>query len=264
LLVSGTVTPARAQVTPRTTAHEIGDTFEDSLWASPFHARSKDWAGAATMAGTFALLLPVDPIVDRWVVAHPRAAVLHVLDPFREQGPLMRLATARNLVPIALGLVIAGAVGDNRGLREAGYGCIAGWGLSNTLRYAIYAGVARDRPSISDGNQRRWRIPGEKWDQHSFPAGHAMNAFACASFWTERFDLGAGEPVIYATAAVASLARIADRRHWTSDTFVGAVVGIAAGRSIAASYRRREAKRSVGTALSVARRPVVILWRGAF
>jgi len=91
-----------------------------------------------------------------------------------------------------------------------------------------------------------------------------MNAFACASFWTKRFDLGAGEPVIYATAAMASLARIADRRHWTSDTFVGAVVGIAAGRSIAASYRRREAKRSAGTALRVARPPVVILWRGAF
>ena len=262
---AGTV---HSQVTGRTTAHEVGDMFEDlgALWASPFHARGRDWAAAAASAGTFALLLPVDPIVDRWVVDHPRAAILDALKPFRENGgPLLRLATARNLVPISLGLVIAGSVSDSRGLREAGYGCITGWGLSNTFRYAIYAGLSRDRPSISNGDQFRFRVPGGKWDQHSFPAGHALNAFACASFWTERFDLDAGEPAIYAVAAMASLARIADRRHWTSDTFVGGVVGIAVGRSIAASYGRRDAKRAARVSLNGAeRRPVVILWRGTF
>jgi hypothetical protein len=260
------VSPASGQVNTRSTAHEIGDMFEDLgfLWASPFQARSRDWAGAAGAAGAFALLLPLDSPVDRWVVDHRRAAVLEMLTPFREGGPLLRLATARHLVPISVALVVAGIASDQRELREAGYGCITGWGLSNTLRYTIYAGVARDRPSVSDGNQYRFRIPGGKWDQHAFPAGHAMNAFACASFWTERFDLGVGEPAIYATATMASVARMADRRHWTSDTFVGAVVGIAVGRTLAARYGGREAKRDARDALSTARAPVVILWRVAF
>ena len=258
--------PSGAQVTPRSTAHEAGDMFEDLgyISASPFRANGRQWAVAAGTAGVFGLLLPVDPHVDRWIVDHPRAAILEALTPFREEGPLVRLATARRLVPISVGLIVAGAVSDRRGLREAGYGCITGWALSNTLRYAIYAGVARDRPSVSNGNQYGFRIPGGKWDQHAFPGGHAMNAFTCASFWTARFDLGGGEPVIYAVATMASLARMADRRHWTSDTFAGAVVGVAIGRTIAASYGRREAKRIAGAPLNAHRAPVVILWQTAF
>ena len=258
--------PSGAQVTARSTAHETGDMFEDLgyIWASPFRADRRDWAVAAGTAGAFALLLPVDPHVDRWIVDHPRAAILEALAPFRESGPLVRLATARRLVPISIGLIVAGAATDRRGLREAGYGCIAGWGLSNTLRYAIYAGVARDRPSVSSGNQYGFRIPGGKWDQHAFPAGHAMNAFTCASFWSARFDLGAGEPVLYAVATMTSLARMADRRHWTSDTFVGAVVGVAVGRTIAASYGRRDAKRIAGAPLNTQRAPIVILWQMTF
>src|SRR5687767_10782186 len=146
-LALGVAAPVSSQVTARTAAHEVGDMFEDLgyLWASPFRADRRDWAVAAGAAGGFALLLPADSRVDRWIVNHPRAAVLEALTPFREGGPLVRLATARNLVPISLALVVAGSIGDRRGLREAGYGCIAGWGLSNTLRYAIYAAVSRDR-----------------------------------------------------------------------------------------------------------------------
>ena len=254
-------TPASAQVTFRTIGRETGDVFEDVgyIWGAPFRAERRDWAGAAIAGAVFGASLTVDARIDKWIVDHPRAAPIQVLGPFRDGGPLLRLATAKNLVPIATALVIAGAVSDNRGLREAGFGCLAGWGLSNTLRYAVYAGVSRHRPYVADGDQYLFAVPGGKWDQHSFPAGHAMNAYACASFWSERFELGVGEPALYVVASMASLARLADRRHWTSDTFVGAIIGVASGRMVAARYASRESKRN-----RVSLPANVTLWRGTF
>ena len=136
----------------------------------------------------FAALLPIDRHVDRWVVDHQSAAVFDVLAPFREQGPLTSLVTARQLLPISAALVLGGVVSGRRGLREAGWGCASALAVSNTVRYAVYALVARPRPSVAEGDQYAFRVPGGGWNEHSFIAGHATNAFACTSFWNERFD----------------------------------------------------------------------------
>jgi membrane-associated phospholipid phosphatase len=268
-------TTGSAQVTVRSTANEVGDVFQDVayFWASPLRADTRDWANAGLVASGLAALLPLDAPVDRWIVRHQRTGVVLATTPFREQGgPFSRLATARRLIPISAALVVAGSLTDHRALREAGYGCIAAWGASNTVRYTLYATVSRLRPSAAGGDAFRIRVPGGKWDENSFFAGHATNAFACASFWSERFDLSAGEPVLYAAAALTALARMADRRHWTSDTFVGVAVGLAIGHTIAARYERRAARRAAssldGTARPAMGRalapPVVILWRATF
>jgi membrane-associated phospholipid phosphatase len=268
LVVALAIAPnAFAQVTARTTGREVGHVFEDVgyVWGSPFHADRRDWVAAGAAAGGFVALLPLDAPIDRWIVDHPNAAVLEMLDPFREQGGVFnRLVTARRIIPISAALVLAGAVSGRQGLRDAGYGCIAGWGMSNTLRYTLYAGVGRKRPSVSEGNQYQFAVPGGDWDQQSFFAGHATNAFACASFWTERFDLGAAGPVLYVGAAMSALSRMADRRHWASDTFVGTVVGIAVGRTIASRYGRRDVKRVERERAPATPAPVVILWRSSF
>ena len=278
---------ALAQVTVRTTGHELGDMFEDvgHLLRAPLRANQEDWRGVGLTAIGFATLLAADKVVDDWVVRRPTEPALAVLAPFREEtGFLSRLVTAKQLVPLSAVLVVAGAAGDRRGLREAGWGCISGWGVSNIVRYTTYALVSRHRPSAADGEPLAFAIPGGGWDQHSFFAGHATNAFACASFWSARFELSAAEPVLYAGAALSALSRIADRRHWSSDTFVGIVVGIAIGHTIARRYEARETAREAalasgrgtGAASSnpadmaahhtrlVAERPVVILWRARF
>ena len=278
---------AAAQVTLRTTGNEFRDMVSDAGFAlaSPIRAEGDAWAAAALVGAGFVALLPIDGPVDRWVVRHPNAGVMHVLTPFREEhGALVRLVTARQLVPLSLALVVAGAATDRQGLREAGLGCIAGWGVSSVVRYATYAVISRSRPSAG-GEPLAFAIPGGSWDQHSFFAGHTTNAFACASFWTARFDLDAAEPVLYAAATMVALARIADRRHWTSDTFVGIAVGIAIGHTVARRYVDRDDPRDARVAASargaalvasnpapiaphhsrlVRPRPTVILWRAAF
>ena len=61
----------------------------------------------------------------------------------------------------------------------------------------------------------------------------------CVTYWNERFDLGPAEPVLYALAVGVGLGRVADQRHWLSDTIAGMLIGHAFGRVIAHRARAR-------------------------
>ena len=89
--------------------------------------------------------------------------------------------------------------------------------------------------------------------------------------------MGVLEPVLYASALGISVARMTDRRHWASDTWVGMAAGYAMGRSIAARYARREARRERdkvneqirmslldGLSLAPTRGGLAIRWSGQF
>lgn len=258
---------ARAQVTRATAAREFGDMVADIgyLWSSPIRADGRDWLDATAVTAGFLALVPLDGGIDRWLLRHPRAVVLVAVSPMRESNEeLSKLWTWARLVPISAGLVVAGMLSDSRGLREAGYGCLSGWALSNTLRHTIYLGVSRHRPYVAHGNQYAFAVPGGPWDEHSFFAGHPTNAFACATFWSERFKLRLGEPLLYVAATATALARIADRRHWASDVFLGVAVGYAVGRTIAHRYERREVVRKAREARGVTPRVAVVLWNRTF
>lgn len=270
---------ASAQVTFRTTGREFRDALADivHIWVSPFQAERRDWVGALGVAAGTAALLPVDDNIDAWIVRHPNAAIIDAVSPWNEEHPeIGDLSTGKRLLPISAVLIASGMVSDNRKLREAGWGCLSAWQGSSTVRELLYATVSRERPSLDHGDQYAITTPGGEWDFHSFFGGHAANAFACATFWNTRFHMGVVEPVLYVTATGIALSRLADRRHWASDTWVGVMSGYAMGRSIAARYARREAKREQqdaepvrtslleGLQLSPLRGGLAIGWSGKF
>ena len=233
-----------AQVTLRNTGREFGHALSDIVyvWSSPIRTDRRDLIDLAAIGLVFGALMPVDDQVDSWIVRHPNSALVQATEPFRESSEeIGDLSTGRRLFPISAVLLGTGMISGNRKLREAGWGCLSAWQTSSALRHALYAGVSRDRPSSAEGDQYTWDVPGGEWEKHSFFGGHAANAFACATFWNERFEMGALEPVIYGVATGITLARMSDRRHWASDTFLGATVGIAIGRTVAGRYARREA-----------------------
>ena len=126
-------------------------------------------------------------------------------------------------------------------------GCAAAYGAESVSRTALYRLVARTRPRNANGDQYDFDVPGsDDWNRHSFFGGHAANIMACATFWNHRFSLGAAEPLLYALAGAVGAARIADRRHWTSDTVLGEIYGYAIGRAVARRARQRAAWRSEG------------------
>lgn len=271
---------ADAQVTSRTTGHELRDALADvwHIWVSPLRAEPRDWIAAIGVAAGTAALFPVDDQIDSWIVRHPNSALHDFAKPWDESNPeLGDLSTGQRLLPISVVLIASGMVSDNRKLREAGWGCLSAWQASSTIRQATYAAISRERPSMDNGDQYAIEVPGGEWDFHSFFGGHAANAVACATFWNTRFEMGVLEPILYASAAGITLSRMTDRRHWASDTWVGVAAGYAMGRSIAARYARRQARRerekqneqirmSVLEGLRVAPIPggLAIRWSGQF
>ena len=246
ILSLSTAAAVPAQVTFKTTGYEIRDAFTDivHIWTSPFHSERRDWTGVVGVTAGALVLLPVDDQIDSWIVRHPNSVFVKMTTPWTEDHPEFGdLSTGKRLLPISGALIASGMVSGNRKLREAGWGCLSAWQASSTVRQLLYATVSRERPSLDNGNQYTFKTPGGDWDYHSFFGGHAANAFACTAFWNSRFHMGALEPVLYITATGIALSRMTDRRHWATDTWVGAMAGYAMGRSVAARYARRDAKR---------------------
>ena len=67
----------------------------------------------------------------------------------------------------------------------------------------------------------------------SFPSGHTIAVFSAASVIANQYRETIWVPVVsYSLAGLSGLSRINDNRHWASDVFVGAVMGIAIGNLV--------------------------------
>ena len=244
-IVAGCAVPLHAQVTLKTVVTDLGRGAGDiwHVWTAPFHASARDWRDAGLVAGTTLALAPADRAVDRWVAEHPAALPVAAVRPFREgRGDRLRAAdfgTGRILLPLSAALYTSGFATRTRALRDAGVGLAASQQANSVIRHLTYEVVSRERPLTAEGRAYDIRFPGGEWRYHSFFGGHVANAFATAGYVGERFELGLVEPVLYAGATGIGLARMADRRHWISDTFLGAAVGYSIGRSVAIRQKNR-------------------------
>jgi len=217
-------------------SHSAGDVA--AIWLSPFHASSRDWLLTAGAVGAFSVSMVADRPIAAWAARHDGSRVFDALKPVRQGGAAY---SAKFVLPPLVALYAAGLATKRTDLREAVTGCGTSWFSQSMMRQATYRLVARARPDTSPDDPQRWGLPGDgkNWQLQSFPAGHLANAMACASFWSNRYHLGYGEPALYALAAIVGLGRIADAGHWTSDSVLGGIIGYATGREIARRSRVR-------------------------
>ena len=227
-----------------------GDVFH--IWTSPVRARRTEWARVGLAGVAFAGTALFDERIDRWIVRHPKSPPLRALEPVRADSRthLVELGTRKGLLPLTGALYAAGLVTDatghralGRGLRDAGLGCAAAQQSITYFRHVTYVVLARTRPREANGDAFDIDVPGGGVSRHSFLGGHAAHAVACAAFVSRRFELGPAEPVLFAVAGGIALGRMADRRHWASDTMLGTVFGYAVGRTIAHRSLVRRGKR---------------------
>lgn len=248
LLLLAAPCTAAAQRTLGTVGTDLKDGVGDILhvWGAPLRAGAGEWGTfALVMAGT-AGLTPADRQIHDWMQEHPRSAAIEALRPFREGAkvPLVDLGSGKRLQPLSGALYLIGFIADSPGLRDAGMGCAASQQSQTFVHSLVERVVSRTRPlqSPEDAYQMEWGYG--PWEEHSFYGGHAANAMACATFFSERFHLGAAEPLLYVVALGVGLGRMADQRHWASDTFFGMAWGHAVGRMVGRRSRERAARRA--------------------
>lgn len=169
-------------------------------------------------------------------------------------GAVRVLGNVGKALPVAL-VGAAGAAfafGDNRmqniGLisLEAVAGAI---GVTEIGKYAI----GRARPSEELG---AWAKSGKRSDS-SFPSGHSAVAFAAVTPFAQEYDA----PWLYGVAAMTAAGRVADRKHFVSDTMGGGIVGYVIG-----SWLWRAQRENRGSFLSINPGPkdIAVSWRGSY
>jgi hypothetical protein len=240
---------ADAQRTFKSIGRDVEYGVRDILhvWASPIRADRNDWATFAASAAFVGATLIIDDDVQRFMARHPRSTFMRGLEVFREghKTGLIDLGSGKRLQPLSGVLYLLGFAFDSRALRDAGMGCASTQQANILVHHGSYAIISRERPLTANGNQYDIELGAGPWREHSFYGGHAGNIMGCVTYWNERFDLGPAEPMLYLVAIGVGLGRIADERHWLSDTFTGMLVGHAFGRVIA---RRARARASGGSA----------------
>ena len=214
----------------------LGDDFKNAgkdilgVWGAPLHATGRDWGLAAASIGAFGITMLVDQPVSDWAIRNDSSGFFRALGPVRRGG---KLFAGKYVVPPVAAVYVIGIATKNKDLRDFVTGCMASWGAQSAIRKTVYLVVGRARPDTMPNDPHDWRFPGAGWMMHSFPAGHFANAMACATYWNERFRLGAAGPAVYAVALSVGLGRLADKAHWTSDTVLGGILGYAVGKEVA-------------------------------
>lgn len=230
-----------------------------AVWVSPFRGEGKDYLTAGMVLGGAGLVALLDDGIGEWIHEHQHTALLEGLDPFRE-GHALRLVDlggGKHLTTFTVAMYAAGVLVNDQRVRDGAMGCAAADKAGGIPRGYLYKAVARERPLFRDirnagmdtvfrrGDPYDIDVPGsDSWFDNSFFGGHGANVMSCASFFNHRFDLGLAEPVIWAVAIGVNVGRMADQRHWASDTVVGAVAGYAVGKYVAERSLERARKRA--------------------
>ncbi len=125
--------------------------------------------------------------------------------------------TMRTVVPLTLGVFVAGRATTDSRFRAASYDIAQATLVNGLYTDVLKRTVGRTRP---DGS-----------DDRSFPSGHSSNAFAWASVANHHYGKRIGIPA-YAVAGFIAASRLERDKHHLSDVVAGAAIGLIVGRTV--------------------------------
>jgi membrane-associated phospholipid phosphatase len=132
---------------------------------------------------------------------------------------------------LAGGLFLLGEAADHPELRRAGILALEALALSSVGTTALKVAVGRSRPGggRDEDEFHPFRMSSTSW---SFPSGHTSAAFAVAGAVSSELghDHGWVPFVAYPLATWVGVSRVVDGRHWASDVFAGAAMGMLSAR----------------------------------
>ena len=158
------------------------------------------------------------------VVTH--AAAEHADNPaVRTFGVLSEAADQPPLALLALGTIVAGAVGRHAGVTRAGIRMLLAHGIGVGIKTVIKRSVDRTRPAkaIETGTHRFDDGGTNEHDLNSFPSGHTVGAVAVAGAVSTDWP-AARVPAMLIAGAVAAV-QMPRGKHYIGDVLAGAAIG---------------------------------------
>jgi membrane-associated phospholipid phosphatase len=203
--------------------------------SAPLDWNKQDFLRLAVFSGAGLLIYSLDQHVYDWVQENRSPSsedASSVFSHFGNGGVLLGLA----------GVIYAvGEVNHQDSLRKTALLSVESLATASVLAWALKAITGRARPFAGESSHsfHPFSFKSSYW---SLPSGHAAGAFAVATTIAEQSDSLAIDITAYSLATLAGLSRIHDNKHWTSDVFIGSVIGYFVGKKISDLNRRGVAK----------------------
>lgn len=193
------------------------------------------WEVGAVLGGA-ALVSLLDQPLERSFQRDRSPFLTDLSSVFRQQGEPWYY------VSVSVGVWGAGVIANSHDLRRAGRRLMAAVAVSGLTEQVIKQLVGRARPNEGSGAFTFHPFSSLKdslgvQTRGSFPSGHATAAFAVATSLADDIRNPFATAALYTLAAGAAWSRIYDNRHWLSDTFVGAALGITTAKVISGRWR---------------------------
>lgn len=212
-----------------------GWTDTKRAFAAPFHWEKQDWTtfGVVTVT-TAALFLVDDPIDDafqswneQWGESGSDFST-NYLEPW---------GTKYSFAVIG-GLMGYGLLAKNQKSQSTALLAAESMLLASLITRVPKVLFGRARPD-SDPDVSPYKIEGP-FHGSSLPSGHTTAVFAVASVIANQYSDRWAVPVVaYTVAGATGLSRMYDKKHWLSDVFAGAAIGITVGNMVSAKQKKK-------------------------
>lgn len=242
LLISffpGNLNVLNAQDSARLNGQYFKNILSDAgyIFSGPGRWNGKEWAKAAAISGgAVALYLLADQEVADFSQRSKSSSldfIAHGVEPYGNG----RFAIGYPVLTYA-----AGALFKNQRAKRTGLLMFESYILTGvTYQTSLYI-FSRNRPDTGRNAFDTFQGPRLNPKQ-SFMSGHTAIAFCLSTTIALEFrDTKWVPPVMYSLAALTSLSRIYDNRHWITDVFIGGVTGHLIAKSVMRRQWARDGK----------------------
>lgn len=201
------------------------------LLTSPFRIDGESALIVGGVAATIGGLMAADRSIQRAFQENRTDTSDNVANVFETMG-FARTVLGANVALIGAGWLFREHESGNRLMRTALVSLESQLFVEGIVGVTKF-GVGRTRPGEEDGTHTF--VPFDSFDT-SFPSAHAARSFAVAAVFAEAYP----QPVpalAYTSAALISLSRIYQNRHFASDVVAGAALGFFIGKAL--SWRHK-------------------------
>jgi membrane-associated phospholipid phosphatase len=184
------------------------------------------WEAGIVVAGAGALLSD-DSHVAEEVGEHPTSGAAHAADVFRAGGD------GRVYIALSLATLGAGLLTKSPGITRTGGQLAVSGALAAASFGVLKLATGRSRPDAGEGAYQFHPFAGNG----SFPSGHSAMAFALATTLGDASHSTWVTAGLYMFAAGTAWSRVYNERHWPSDVFLGAALGVTSAKLVNGRWR---------------------------